>query len=289
MSRPEHITAAADFYNDEEAYKYTNNTRVIQAQYELTDRCLQILAIPENKVPLILDIGCGSGLSGEILTEYGYYWIGVDISKSMLEIANENENKGDLLHLDMGDGLPFRPGSFDYAISVSALQWLCNAEKSIHNPYKRLKKFFQTLYSILVLGARCAFQIYPENPQQMEIITNSALENGFTGGVVVDYPHSSKAKKYYLFLQAGYTNESIQEVMKAIPKANEYDSDDEENNQVKIDNKTVRNKKKNNLKKPTYKSKEWILEKKERQMKQGRKVRHDSKYSGRTRKGHGVV
>lgn len=27
---------------------------------------------------------CGSGISGEVLTEYGYNWIGVDISRSML-------------------------------------------------------------------------------------------------------------------------------------------------------------------------------------------------------------
>ena len=27
---------------------------------------------------------CGSGLSGEVLTEQGHYWVGFDISKSML-------------------------------------------------------------------------------------------------------------------------------------------------------------------------------------------------------------
>jgi len=31
-----------------------------------------------------LDIGCGSGLSGEILDEEGYIWTGVDIAPSML-------------------------------------------------------------------------------------------------------------------------------------------------------------------------------------------------------------
>ena len=214
----------------------------------------------------------------------------MDISKSMLNIAKNNGAEGDILHVDMGDGVPFRPGTFDYAISVSAIQWLCNAERSSHNPYKRLKHFFQTLYSVLVLGARCAFQIYPENPQQMELITNAALENGFTGGVVVDYPHSSKAKKYYLFLQAGFTNESIQEVMRAIPKNENIDSDEEDNDKIKFEKNTVRSKKKHNSKaKSTYKSKDWIIEKKERQLKQGKKVRNDSKYTGRKRRGHFVV
>ena len=220
----------------------------------------------------------------------------MDISRSMLEIASDNGAEGNLINADMGQGVPFRSGVFDYAISVSAIQWLCNAEKSSHNPFKRLKRFFLTLYQSLVLGARCCFQFYPENPQQMEIITNSALESGFTGGVVVDYPHSKKAKKYYLFLQAGYTNESIQEVMKSIPKmGNEKEEDeDEDDSEIVMDksnkNSTVRNKRKveskKNGKKPSFKSRDWVDKLKKRQARQGKTVRHESKYAGRKRKGH---
>lgn len=92
------------------------STRIIQAQYELTERCIEILAIPKGKLPLILDIGCGSGLSGEVLTSLGYFWIGFDISKDMLNINMENEPTNNLLRCDMGQGVPFRPGIFDYAI-----------------------------------------------------------------------------------------------------------------------------------------------------------------------------
>ena len=49
----------------------------------------------------------------------------------------------------------------------------------------------------------CLPQLYPETPQQMEMITNAAMQCGFTGGLVVDYPNSAKAKKYYLCLFAG--------------------------------------------------------------------------------------
>jgi 18S rRNA (guanine1575-N7)-methyltransferase len=31
-----------------------------------------------------LNAGCGSGLSGETLSEHGHQWIGLDISQSML-------------------------------------------------------------------------------------------------------------------------------------------------------------------------------------------------------------
>jgi 18S rRNA (guanine1575-N7)-methyltransferase len=35
------------------------------------------------------------------------------------------------------------------------------------------------------------------------MITKAAMKSGFSGGLVVDFPHSTKAKKLYLVLDAG--------------------------------------------------------------------------------------
>lgn len=35
------------------------------------------------------------------------------------------------------------------------------------------------------------------------MITSAAMKSGFSGGLVIDYPNSTKAKKYYLVLEAG--------------------------------------------------------------------------------------
>lgn len=60
---------------------------------------------------------------------------------SFIDIAVERELEcGDVLLSDMGQGCPFRAGSFDGAVSISALQWLCNADHKSHNPAQRLKK-----------------------------------------------------------------------------------------------------------------------------------------------------
>jgi 18S rRNA (guanine1575-N7)-methyltransferase len=47
------------------------------------------------------------------------------------------------------------------------------------------------------------FQFYPENSSQVELITAQAMKSGFTGGLVVDYPNSTKAKKFFLVLMTG--------------------------------------------------------------------------------------
>ena len=121
----------------------------------------------------------------------------------MLEVASEREVDGDLCLSDLGHGVPFRAGTFDGAISISAVQWLCNADTSKNDPRRRLRRFFETLYSVLAKGARAVLQIYPENTEQAAMMTNAAMRAGFGGGLVVDFPHSTRAKKYFLVLMVG--------------------------------------------------------------------------------------
>jgi len=51
----------------------------------------------------LLDIGCGTGISGGVLSEYEHMWVGTDLSKGMLGVAsNAGDTEGDLIHADMG-------------------------------------------------------------------------------------------------------------------------------------------------------------------------------------------
>ncbi|KAJ1916167.1 18S rRNA (guanine1575-N7)-methyltransferase [Mycoemilia scoparia] len=216
MPRPEHQAPPEIFYNEDEAAKYTSNTRITAIQAEMSMRAVELLNLPEGETAYLLDLGCGSGLSGEILDEDGHIWVGLDISPSMLDIAVQKDVEGDLFLQDIGDGLGFRPGTFDGAISISVLQWLCNADKSCHDPWARLQRFFTTLFMCLRNGARAVFQFYPENDSQIERIMAAAMKCGFTGGLVVDYPNSQSARKYYLCLFAGQDSSGKKQ---ALPKA----------------------------------------------------------------------
>lgn len=103
--RPEFTAPPDIFYNDTEARKYTTSSRMENIQVKflqgcyrseqyptqismpslqhalleqeaLTQRALELLALPDDdQVKLLLDVGCGSGLSGQALTEKGHVWM----------------------------------------------------------------------------------------------------------------------------------------------------------------------------------------------------------------------
>uniref|UniRef100_A0A673H123 Probable 18S rRNA (guanine-N(7))-methyltransferase n=1 Tax=Sinocyclocheilus rhinocerous TaxID=307959 RepID=A0A673H123_9TELE len=199
------------FYNEQEAKKYSQNSRMIEIQTQMSERAVELLSLPEDQPCYLLDVGCGSGLSGDYLSEAGHYWVGVDISTAMLD-----RNK---------------------------TVWFLSE----------------------VLWFLC----------QLELITAQAMKAGFTGGMVVDFSNSSKAKKFFLCLFAGVSG--------VLPKGLGSESTDRGvSNQAQF---TAQRSRFRNMKgKSVKKSKDWIMEKKERRRRQGKDVRADTKYTARHRK-----
>jgi 18S rRNA (guanine1575-N7)-methyltransferase len=302
----------------------------------MATRAMELLSFPaDDHTPrLILDLGCGSGISSQIISQYGHNWIGMDISESMIRVAKEDfdaaseskdmdqddddegegkedseyeeeEGEGeerephlqDLLVHDMGTGVCFRPGTFDGCISISALQWLFHSNRSYENPKRRLTRLFVTLHSALTRSARAVFQFFPSNADQIDLALSCASKAGFSGGIVVDYPNSTKAKKYYLCLMTGgdgiaasmpkgLTEHSAQEM--------EYEESDNEEDceartqSMKSSQKTVKigprqRQKLAKIQKAT-KDRSWVLRKKELYRKRGKVVKEDTKYTARKRR-----
>ena len=344
MSRPELTGHASHFYNEREARKYDSSSRMISVQREITVRAMELLKLHEftdtnHRPAYVLDIGCGSGLSGQVLEEYGHVWLGCDISRDMLMVAQERiqrqsnevkakqqrqqrklnvnhmtdgddendgsdhndddddddedvqESTGDLLHHDMGTGLPFRPATFDACISISALQWLCYSNSKEHNPKQRLLRFFSSLYSVLKRNGRAVLQFYPETAEQAILISETATACGFTGGIVVDYPNSAKAKKHYLVLSFDRSNAQRKGAIDAAAAKMQHSTTAPHHvavgNTISHSNATDNR----NGKKPKVirkgkngtKTKEWVLHKKETERKRGKNVRPDTKYTARKR------
>jgi 18S rRNA (guanine1575-N7)-methyltransferase len=362
--RPEHENPPEVYYNDTVARRYDQSSRIRNIQRKMSERALELLQLPQDEPCHILDVGCGSGLSGEVLESHGHSWVGMDISLGMLKLAkasefesSDDENDADVIRgngnrrpspfgqlplageveeeeedededepsaparkfreviaADMGLGAPFRPGVFDGVVSISAIQWLCYMDKKSNIPQKRLKTLFQSLYNCLRRGARAVLQFYPESATQMNMISQAAMKCGFGGGMVVDYPHSTKAKKYFLVLYAGQPggNYSPPQPLLGDPvdyddvdadELTEEDEDDEEDEEVEDEDdamgeggKRIRTcarsrpqggqkaKRRRKDNRPATGSREWVLLKKDERRRFGLKTSEDSKYTMRRRK-----
>ncbi|KAL8706431.1 MAG: hypothetical protein Q9201_000486 [Fulgogasparrea decipioides] len=275
MSRPEDKLPPDLFYNDNESRKYTTSSRIQNVQCDMTNRALELLEL--NSPSLIIDIGCGSGLSGEILSSISlsdggpHMWVGMDISASMLGIALQRDVEGDLLLSDVGQGIPFRPGTFDAAISISAIQWLCNAESSEANPQGRLSRFFNGLYASLRRGSRAVCQFYPKNEAQRSMISNAAIKAGFGAGILEDDPGTKNSKMYLVLTVGG--GETQGDTTSVVKNMRDVDIQDARRKSGITGRSEMRKG-----------SKAWIMWKKEQMEKRGKVVKASSKYTGRKRR-----
>ncbi len=127
-------------------------------------------------------------------------------------------------------------------------------------------------------------QFYPDGKNQLEMITSAAMKSGFSGGLVIDYPNSSKAKKYYLVLEAGVRrNLGIVEVKGKSDMEEEAEGEvEEEANEARMNKE--KHQKFTKGKKKILKRRELVVNAKQRQRRRGAVINKDTKYTGRKRR-----
>jgi SAM-dependent methyltransferase len=98
---------------------------------------------------LVLDVGCGMGRFAEVVSRWGAYVVGIDLSLAA-EVAAKNLSgrPASIFQADVF-ALPFAPESFDYIYSIGVLH---------HTP--DCQKAFKALPKLLKTGGRIAIWLY---------------------------------------------------------------------------------------------------------------------------------
>lgn len=189
--RPE--IAGAIMYGEQDVLKYIKNKRNAAIQSDMTKYALKLLKYSacNDKSETFLDIGCGCGISSQIIESYGHFCVGVDISHNLLNHAWNAQSASDFIQLDVSKGLNFKQGTFRFAISISVLQWVVHEES--------LLKLFGSLENALEEEGKAVFQFYPRNTQDLYLILTYA-EKFFDGCILTDYPSINRGMKIFLYL-----------------------------------------------------------------------------------------
>lgn len=112
--------ATQEFYN---TWAKTYDTEIEANGYKTPSRCARALkkAATDTSGP-ILDVGCGSGISGQALVNAGFNLIdGCDFSSEMLAVARSKSIYRNLYNTDLADPFPFEDGQYKHITAMGVL------------------------------------------------------------------------------------------------------------------------------------------------------------------------
>lgn len=99
-----------------------------------------------------LDFGCGAGRSTRFLRGLGFEAVGVDVSRSMIEMAARLDPDGTYLLVPDGDLSAFDPASFDLVLSAFAFDNIPGVEKR-QALFRELRRLLSPRGRIVLLGS----------------------------------------------------------------------------------------------------------------------------------------
>ncbi len=128
-SAPEYIQSLFDSYAD-----YYDAHLLTHLHYQVPHK-LQSLLIDAGVLPAanlsILDIGCGTGLCGELMRPYARRLVGVDLSTKMLEVAGQKQIYDELVESEVVAYLSLLQDQVDLILAGDVLVYFGDLDKLI--------------------------------------------------------------------------------------------------------------------------------------------------------------
>jgi len=196
MTRKNKIPKFPNSYIGDKAKEYDRQKWMERNQKRTTHKVLEYLIdkklgehdIQQDYSCLILDLGCGSGFSSEVLIENGFRVIGIEILKDMLSLAKKRKKLLEYTNLDLIladiNYLPLKPKKIDHIISVSAYNFITHHSSSLREERKIVNNTAKDLYRILKNEGRIIIELYPKDDKDLDLFKSSFTSNGFDGFMI---------------------------------------------------------------------------------------------------------
>ena len=152
---------------------------------------------------LILDLGCGTGYSSEVLIQNGFRVVGIDILYDMLLKARQKKKiskqfkKLELILADINN-LPIKDNSVDHIISISSYNFIIHGLENYGEKVKLLNDTGKALNNILKEKGRIVIEFYPKDDRELKIFNKSFINNGFEGFMLKNKPKQKSGQTFLL-------------------------------------------------------------------------------------------
>jgi len=129
----------------------------------------------------ILDLGCGTGLSGIPFKDSSAHLIGIDLSKNMLKRAENKKIYDELIHGDLTEEIDKIDKKFDLVISTDTLIYVGKLETIFNKVYNKLNKNGLFAFSTEENNSKEQYVITPSGrfKHSDDYIKEIALQNNF--------------------------------------------------------------------------------------------------------------
>ncbi|RPF91327.1 MAG: methyltransferase domain-containing protein [Rhizobiales bacterium TMED168] len=127
-------TIYAKVLHDTRAENFDNHLKNLN--YNAPEKLKDMLKEQFKNIPYFekaIDLGCGTGLSGEVFKDSVGYLIGVDLSEKMLEIAERKKIYNDLALSEVNNFLDKELRFFDLIISLDVFIYIGNLDELFKN------------------------------------------------------------------------------------------------------------------------------------------------------------
>ena len=196
----DYLGSNAEIYDSEKWMERNQKRTTLQCIQYLIDKKLGYFQ--EEKPFLVLDLGCGTGFSCEILLNYGYRVIGIEILKDMINLALPKKrammnNNIELILADI-NYTPLKPNSINHILSVSAYNFITQDRKSLDAKRKVMNNTAKYLNKLLKENGRIVIEFYPKNDEELTAFKSSFINNGFDGFIVKKNPNQKSGQTFLL-------------------------------------------------------------------------------------------
>ena len=176
------------YYTEKEIEDYSHSGGMKRAQESIAFRMLELINLKKREK--ILDVGCGTGYTMNVLISEGYKVEGIDLMQGMVDEARKNGfnvKKGDMKNLSKTISK-----KYNTIISISAFQWIKEQD---------IKEVAKSFYKALEKDGNLIIQYYPKSKKHLLQTLKTFKENGFSGNEIIDNENDPRKRLVFLILK----------------------------------------------------------------------------------------